>query len=583
MRSVRAIPNLVKCDTKMRFNGRLYRPLGFVSNYNVEAWVRDHPDDPMTPEQNDYIFNLARSRRVKVYCFVANRYQPVLTDTLIFDKWIPTSKIRNAMMDDHLSDYLEHKYGKKKGNNNSRNNTNDNMMSFLARKGLEYEQQIVDYIQRLYPQVCVKVGDSYEAGDYNKYKQTLKYIHDGYGFIFQPVLWNYSNQTFGCADMIVRTDYLKQLCPTIDYQVQLPHYVVIDVKLNQHTDLMPYIKGQLCLYTQALGEMQRYKPEAAFVWSKTGINVLPLTPETERDAADALEWLRNIHTVDENNPLLLPNMKTKNICSFSKLKKQIAKEKQEVTQLWNVTLKHRNRAVMNGVVSLQDPRLCTEVLGITSDFKRGVVDALIKSYQSDRLVSGNVTNYGGWKTNERNYYLDIETICMKHFVDRSYDFVFMIGVGWWEAGEWKYEAFVADDLTSESEQTILQKFVQLVGTSPTFHWGTHEKSVILPKLTKYRIGTMLNLYDMNRWFLEEKIIIKGMLDFKLKTVVDVMNNHKLTDIRWEEVTNGLDAMYSAWNIYTKKTPYEGMRDIVRYNEKDCFALSEIHRVLKNNV
>jgi len=582
MRSIRSIHSLIKSNERVRINGMMYRPLGMVSNYHIEAWVKQDINDKLTQEQRDYIYGLARSRSVKVLCFVQNRYQPILTSTLSFDKWLPVSKIRNACMDDHLSDYLEYLNSlENKSIVNGENNQKDNMLTYLSNKGISFEQSVYSYIKTLYPGMTISIGQSYDAGDNNKYTATLDAIKKGYAFIFQAVLWNYKNMTYGCADILVRSDYIKYILPDFDYQYDIPHYVVFDIKLNHDSDLLPYIKSQLCLYNQALGTMQYYEPKNVFIWGKSKIVPLMITDDIKKNTNDAIEWVRNISTVDESNPLLLPNMKTKNISKCNWLKKKIAKDKHELTQLWNVSYKHRNIAHNNGITSLNHPQLTAEKMGITSPIKKAIINKFIKSYQSNDKIIGNITDLGGWKTNRRNYYLDIETICMKHFTNVSNDFIFMIGVGYMDDNKWRFEGMVVSELTENEEKRILQRLVEIIGNDPTFHWGSHERTIILPKLLKYGIVNDTRFYNMNKWFMDEKIIIKGMLNFKLKSVVDAMREQSLSDIQYGCIDNGLDAMYQAWKIYQGDNIISDLDDILDYNEKDCYALAEIHKVLKS--
>lgn len=569
-RSLKSLPSFDRNKSKVKLDGQWYRPLGVLHNYHIESWIKEYPTQIMTPDMKKYIHNLSKIKPVKVYCFLENKYQPLLMETLTIQKWTPISKIKNACMDDHLIDYLQHKFV------SGSCDKPDNMHQYIIQKGIDFEYHVKKEIENRYPSVCVTIGDSFEAESYDKYQATLKAIQDGYGFIFQPVLWNYDNHTYGCADLLIRSDYLNAYIP---YKSPFPHYVVVDIKLNHDTDYLPYIKSQLHLYNEALGNMQRFKCNETFIWSRSGIMRVPITVDIMNVTNDALKWIHSMDLIDEDDPILLPNMKSKNISKFMREKKVIAEKKKEMTQLWNVGIKHRNNAIQAGVTSLQHPLLDADVLGINGEYKKGVVNALIKSYQSWELVMGNVTNFGGWMTNERNYYLDIETICMSHFIDVSGNYIFMIGVGWMDSGEWKYEKMVANALTPFEEQRLLQRLVDLVGDKSVFHWGTHERIIIMPKLEKYGISHNLNLYDMNRWFLDEKIVIKWMLDFKLKTVIRAMQKNNMTKLEWDGMDNGLDAMYLAWKLYQGIESGDKMESIIKYNEKDCFALSEIHRVL----
>jgi hypothetical protein len=74
-----------------------------------------------------------------------------------------------------------------------------------------------------------------------------------------------------------------------------------------------------------------------------------------------------------------------------------------------------------------------------------------------------------------------------------------------------------------------------------------------------------------------------MLNFKLKTVGKIMLEHELTEVVYDGMTNGLDAMFYSWKIYNNFNINikEKLYDVILYNEKDCLIMKEIHRVLKN--
>lgn len=385
--------------------------------------------------------------------------------------------------------------------------------------------------------------------------------------------------------MLVRSDFIEKLFPHIDYiDSSFSYYIVVDVKLSKNDDMLPYIKGQLYLYNEALADMQKYDAGVAFILTRSGIVRIGWDDAIKNKAAEALRWLRSIHKVSPNDIRLLPNMKTKNIPKYTDIKRRMAEERHDITLLWNATVEHRNRAFSQGIINLLDPRLNARVLGITG--KRGeVVDAFVEAYRSDRVVNGDIDDFGGWRT-QTNYYLDIETIHRGVFDGVNDTFVFMIGVGWIEDGEWRYVCLVAERFDDDSEREILTKMLSLIKDKPVFHWGCHERSVLVPKLK--RLGedaSATKLYDMNKWFKDNKIIIKGMLNFKLKSVGRALVANGLTTQSWDGIDNGLDAMYLAWKLYEEHRDAEAdmrelLKDIIEYNEKDCLMMKEVHEALR---
>jgi hypothetical protein len=382
--------------------------------------------------------------------------------------------------------------------------------------------------------------------------------------------------------MLVRSDFLAKLFPAAEgtewINAAFPYYVVVDVKLSYNADLMPYYRSQLYLYNEALSQMQHYDPGIAFIYAKDGLHMVGWDEALIRQVDEALEWYRNITSVSTSDPRLMPNMKAKSGNRFKGIKKRIAQENHEITQLWNVTLRHRNIAVQNGISSLLHPGLTAELMGIHGK-KAATINALLESYRSSQVISGTVDDFGGW-TRGDNYYLDIETINMKIFDAGTSNIVFMIGIGWEEHGQWKYVNYHIERLDELAEKEILVHAMELLKHKRVFHWGTHEKSVLLPKFAALGLDVNeLNMYDMNRWFIENKIVIKGMLNFKLKSVCNALSVNNLTDMMYDDMEDGLDAMYQAWKMYTNGDFVEYDK-LIRYNEKDCMVMKEIHRVLK---
>ena len=79
-----------------------------------------------------------------------------------------------------------------------------------------------------------------------------------------------------------------------------------------------------------------------------------------------------------------------------------------------------------------------------------------------------------------------------------------------------------------------------------YHWSNAELNFL--NQSNIRHGTNFRFeknFDLLKMF-KEPISIKGLFDFKLKNVIKIMNYHKLINIKWDEVTDGLDAMILTW-------------------------------------
>jgi hypothetical protein len=89
--------------------------------------------------------------------------------------------------------------------------------------------------------------------------------------------------------------------------------------------------------------------------------------------------------------------------------------------------------------------------------------------------------------------------------------------------------------------------------------------------------------DLLKIFHYEPIVIKGCLDFSLKTIAKKMAEYGFIKSKWDEkILNGMSTLMFAYNCNEKYkrtgTHFKDMREmteVIRYNEVDCKVLYEI--------
>ena len=204
-----------------------------------------------------YIFNKMISNIKYLFKFIRG-YSTNLPATL--DKsWIAPSSLKNVIM----SDYYK--------------TLNISKIKNKLMNGNEFESIIVNIIKRKFNNEYIDFK-SMNARKITSYNKTLDCIKKGTPIIFQPILWNLKNKTFGCPDLIVRSDYINSLTiiPSLDSKkINAYTYCVVDIKsyilpfrgnnFIKNIDWMKYYKSQLYIYNEALGEMQNYKPDQAYI------------------------------------------------------------------------------------------------------------------------------------------------------------------------------------------------------------------------------------------------------------------------------------------------------------------------------
>ena len=223
------------------------------------------------------------------------------------DLWIKASSTWEPARNDHLVAYLKYHKIKTLGNVNQikkrkRCDTWDaqkleslsqpfpeTFREYILNRGNEFENDIYNKLVQKFGSNIKKVGESFQASSKLNYNKTLNLMKSGVPLLFQPVIQNPLNKTYGCPDLIVRSDYLNKLVTELvisDEDMKIPspklnlnyHYRIIDIKsstlelssdkemiLNTKTS-KPY-KQQLLIYNRGLEWMQGYEPTCAYILS----------------------------------------------------------------------------------------------------------------------------------------------------------------------------------------------------------------------------------------------------------------------------------------------------------------------------
>jgi len=184
----------------------------------------------------------------------------------------------------------------------------------------------------------------------------------------------------------------------------------------------------------------------------------------------------------------------------------------------------------------------------------------------------------------------------------------MIGIGYSINNKWYYKSFIVENLTENEQKDIIYKMFNFIrnicdqnGYINTlyqdiniYHWSNFEQTILTKLCTKYNITLPIYKWtDILKMFHEEPILIKGALNFSLKSIGKALYDNRLIDVYWEDsdCKSGLDAMFQAYQIYNypsftelTKSIYdnEKMKIINRYNEVDCKIMWAILNYLRNN-
>ena len=277
--------------------------------------------------------------------------------------WVSAGRTRNWMLDDPLIDWLQ-LYGKSRDYLPKQEladyDKDLDFLEFIFDKGREFEAGILHLFQDQY-EVTTVAQDHRDIVSLAKAEETFEAMKQGLPIIYQGVLWDAHNLTYGSPDFLVRSDVLRCLFPeSISEQDAMVsahglgsnewHYLVVDTKfmtlhLNASgTELAnggsaSAYKAQVYIYNRMLGRLQDFEPPTSYLlgrgWQRTQSGVTYRCPNAMAqlgpvpqngtvangfliaDAVeDALHWIRKVRTEgrdwqllpEPSVPELYPNM-----------------------------------------------------------------------------------------------------------------------------------------------------------------------------------------------------------------------------------------------------------------------------------
>ena len=460
------------------------------------------------------------------------------------------------------------------------------------------------------------------------------------------------------------------------------HYRVVDTKFttlrlnSKGTQLdnegsAPAYKAQLYIYNRMLGLLQGFEPPESYLLGRgwqlkskgvtyrgtsaierlgpvlqngTTTNKVPIADAVE----EALSWVGRARTEGQDwqllpepsVPELYPNMGRADddimlatglaelepgdeedgpADQWEGVKKWLAGELKELTQLWQVGVNKRKYAHSGGIYRWDDPGLTPGKVGITSPKQGAVLQQLLAVNRGDGppvLPLRIGTTRGEWYAAPGvEFYVDFE-----YCSDLNDDFsklpekggqpiIFMIGCGHMEKGEWRFKSLVVNDLSETEEIRVIQEWIDHMASvcdrldpanaqARVIHWSRAEVNVLeanhnsaLKRHGDRASWPQLGWYDFLKEVMqEEPVVVKGALGFGLKAVASAMHSQSLIESDWDDSpVDGLGAMVGAWRCdeeaRRRGVPMTGfplMDEIARYNEVDCKVMMEIVRYLRAN-
>uniref|UniRef100_A0A6C0H900 Uncharacterized protein n=1 Tax=viral metagenome TaxID=1070528 RepID=A0A6C0H900_9ZZZZ len=617
-------------------------------------------------KKQNFIFNIKINNKIyylkKIVSNVINKF-PLRKRNL--ELFVPASSVRNYLLNDPLLDYLK-EYNiysltdqprKRKRIINNDSILQSHYSSIIMNAGIEFENELIKLLLKNHKIITVATNPSHSKSK-AKYEETIELMKNGIEIIYQGVLHNTDNNTFGMPDLLVRSDYINILLNykvITDEEAILPsnnlkinyHYKVIDIKHSNiylrsdgihilNTNSCPAYKGQLYVYTIALNKILGININKAFIWGKKYktakpdiINFMNKLGVINYDTVDinyvnltnkAIKWIKNVKRNGNKWKLLpypyfnelYPNMKNEKDGVWHTLKIELNKKLYEITDVWCCTIKNRNEAHKHNIFGWNDPKCTSKIMGFNENKKQGkIIDEILNINRQHKYIMKPdkiVYDRKNWDITNDNIlecYLDFETI-NSHFNSKIQNgiinnndeqYIFLIGLGYYIDSKWNYESFIMEHKSSNAEISMFNNFYNYLNNLLKqynknniifYHWSCAEVCMFNKYKFKNNITTVDNFifYDLNKVFTEEPIVIKGALNFSLKTIAKALYNNKLIKTYWDNnnsCSNGLNALILANNIYNNNNIIikSTLQEIINYNEIDCKIVGEIHLLIKN--
>lgn len=585
--------------------------------------------------------------------------------------WVSATKTKNYLLNDQAVDWLSYyfdKYGIEETDlTNEEKETNKKLLkdashlNILLEGGNIFERKVYDELKNIYGDDFVEVMDDKDMDIFrnkrtidgvlrDKNKCVYELMNKGIPIIAQAPLINDTNRTYGIADILIRSDYLEVMFNVFNPDTEITqkasklkmikgmkyHYRVIDCKWTtmvlcvdgttiRNNGFFPAYKGQLAVYTAALGILQGYTPNYSYIMAKawkigktnidsaeehlykgfSAFDRLGIIDYKGKDrqflnaTKESIKWMQSVMTTgrewrygktEPSIPELYPNM-NKNINPvFDKVKNKIATRYGDPTMVWFVGTKNRDIAHQNGIYDIRDPKCTIEKLGIKRSARGEIIEQLIdiNKYDQKNIISPKriKNDICGWQTDHvLDYYVDFETINYNLYIDpsdmdidNSYfdsDVSFMIGFGFTHNSKMSSKMII-DSLEIDTSKCNYYSNID------------HEKGweFICLYLSKFNLKNEMEMFRIFfQFIIVREMIARTIYDSKNQSMKSKMFHWTEAEIRF--LRRGMNRMksgdYAKYYMENKKLNFVNINNDKKITEREvqCELNSLINKFNQN--
>jgi len=465
------------------------------------------------------------------------------------------------------------------------------------------------------------------------FQKTISALMSNTPVIFQPVILSEKQELYGIPDILVKKEFLlkseiffpgcyQNLLKESYSEIPDDSYLIIDIKWsslsfkkNLELSSNPKVKtyfSQITLYNFILKELGskydfkvsdysiiigRSSKYSAIKINEPSCGLFKIGSTIENETRSAISWRRilkdkgsnwNIQKIlsgkqrdfpyDITDPF--PNMK--NTYSSHPSKEHIAKEISELTNIYYFPRSHSRFLHSIGKYCLQDISE-TDVpfrSRPTGEIIKKIIDINLKdSKEITSLV--DTSNLVSFLPNEHDcMFIDFETVSDIYeepnaYKTPNYTLITLIGCGYVEYGKYRYRSFVISELTKEKESEMVEKFKNFIEEKKKrylVHWSSAERTFLEEYIENFN---SYKFFDLCKFFIDNKIVIKNCYDFKLKNVANSLYDHGLIKSSWYGNTSPLEMNINFIDCIKKNKKNKEFEEYINYNSTDCLVLVDI--------
>jgi uncharacterized protein len=542
--------------------------------------------------------------------------------------WMPASGAEPLVKGDPAITWLKY-HGEAHGLR--RDTSPYEFLGFIGKKAKQFEDKWAEVMAPDAIQVC---AHAYEVRHSDKVRETFELMQKGTPVLLQPALWWAPERIYGTPDVLVHTSWLENHYPQLMQELARPadapnlartggHYILFDLKFTSKLDdagkakdLASY-NAQVKLYAYMLGHLQGLMPKRGYLVTRDRIfNPIPveisltLNQPLESTLAAVRDQFLEIKVngdqyVPWHDAIVASDISNRDE-QWRTAKRIIASEKTPgrdpgiVYQIGAATKRDLARygfPTLDSLLQASPPDIPLEMCKNLGQANIRRIRAILQANRSGSAVKPHAVSAPLRK--EFEFYVDFE-----YFTNINVDFdrqwptlegcemIFMVGVGWEEAGGWAFRTLVASAEDPGQERTTLEAFVDFLDSqtqggfvdearTSIYHWTSAEAWQAhrasdrhgFPDAHPLRSLPWVDLYEV---FLDGPIALPGAWTYKLKHVTKALADlYPELELTWPgNLDQGLRAMVMGWSAYQTPNPLESreMMTLTEYLEADCKAL-----------